>query len=151
MRLLVGPAAAVLVLVFATACGGGGGTAATPGQTAASSTGVGSFAIPTQPPSTAGAAGAPTKCDQAAASGGAVISMEGTHSLNPADESIKAGDSVTWTNNSQTNHHIKFNGGPDCGFTLINKSVSVKFDNAGSFSYFCTIHPTFMKGTITVQ
>jgi plastocyanin len=148
MRLLAG-SAAVLVLMFATACGGGGGELPT------ASNGGGnpdeSFVIPTAPPPTAGQAGAPTTCAQAAAEGGAVISMEGTHSLNPSDETISAGDSVTFTNNSSTNHHIKFNGGPDCGFTLIGKSVSVQFDNAGTFSYFCTIHPTFMKGTITVN
>jgi plastocyanin len=58
---------------------------------------------------------------------------------------------VTDTNNSKTNHHIKFSNGPDCGFTLIGKSVSVSFDEAGAYSYVCTIHPTFMKGTVTVQ
>lgn len=150
MRLLVG-SAAIFVLVVATACGGGGGGTTAPQATGpGASSGIGSFVIPTLPPSTA-AAGAPTSCAQTAAASGAVISMEGTHSLNPADQTLKAGDSLTFTNNSPTNHHIKFNGGPDCGFTLINKSVSIKFDNPGTFTYFCTIHPTFMKGTITVQ
>lgn len=77
--------------------------------------------------------------------------MEGTHSLNPSDETIKAGDSVTWTNNSQTNHQISFASGPKCAFTQIGKSVSIQFSTPGTYSYICTIHPTFMKGTITVQ
>jgi len=77
--------------------------------------------------------------------------MEGTHNLNPADVTVKTGDPVTFTNNSKTNHHIKFDNGPDCGFTLISKSASVTFDAPGAYSYVCTIHPTFMKGTVTVQ
>lgn len=149
MRLLAGPAA-VFVLVVASACGGGGGgnfpTASSGGggETTDSTPGA---PVPTLQP--AGPAAA-ASCAQEAASG-ATISMEGTHNLNPADETIKAGESVTFTNNSKTNHHIRFDGGPDCGFTLIGKSVSVTFANAGSYSYVCTIHPTFMKGTITVQ
>jgi len=58
---------------------------------------------------------------------------------------------VTWTNNSSTNHEIVFSGGPDCGILLVNKSDSVTFANAGTYSYVCKIHPTYMKGTITVQ
>jgi len=150
MRLLAG-STAVLVLVFATACGGGSSGSTQPPAAGTTDNPAVSFVPVTAPPATAGVPGAPTSCAQQAASSGAVISMEGTHSLNPADETLKAGDSLTFTNNSTTNHHIKFNGGPDCGFTLINKSVSIKFDSPGTFTYFCTIHPSFMKGTITVQ
>ena len=145
MRLLAGTAA-VLVLTFATACGGGSSPGATTGG------GDNGSLVPfTPPPATQSGPAAAASCAQQAASGGQVISMEGTHTLNPSDETVKVGDSVTWTNNSSTNHHIKFTAGPDCGFTLIGKSVSIQFNNPGTFSYFCTIHPTFMKGTITVQ
>jgi len=147
MRLLAG-SAAILVLVFATACGGGGGNFPT------ASSGTDNTGIPTPVPgatATPAGAAAAASCALQAAGTGDVISMEGTHSLNPSDETIKTGDSVTWTNNSSTNHHIKFDAGPDCGFTLIGKSVSIQFSNPGTFTYFCTIHPTFMHGTITVQ
>ncbi len=77
--------------------------------------------------------------------------MEGNHELNPSDETVSVGDSVTWTNNSKTNHHIIFDGGPDCGYTLIGNSASIEFDSPGTYSYVCQIHPTFMKGTITVE
>jgi plastocyanin len=148
MRLLAGPAA-VFVLVVAAACGGGGGGGA---ASPAASTGGGDTtgSTPGALATPAGPAVAGT-CAQEAGSGGQTISMEGTHNLNPADVSVGAGDPVTFTNNSKTNHHIKFTNGPDCGFTLIGKSVSVTIDTPGAFSYFCTIHPTFMKGTVTVQ
>lgn len=142
MRLLAGTAA-VLVLIIATACGGGSTTPSGGG-------GGGSSLVPGAPP-TPGGAQAAAECAGTAADGGPVISMEGTHSLNPSDETINAGDSVTWTNNSSTNHQISFAAGPKCEFTRIGQSVSIKFDSPGTFSYVCTIHPTYMKGTITVQ
>ena len=149
MRLLSAPAA-VLVLVVASACGGGGGGNFPTATNGTGTTGDGS-AAPGGVVATPGGAAAAGTCAQEAASGGETISMEGTHSLNPADVSVSVGDPVTYTNNSTTNHHIKFANGPDCGFTLISKSVSVSFDKPGAYSYVCTIHPTFMKGTVTVQ
>jgi plastocyanin len=149
MRLLAAPAA-ILVLVVASACGGGGGGNF---PTATNGTGTTGDSTPGAPGGVATPAGpaAAGTCVQEAGSGGETISMEGTHSLNPADVTVSVGDPVTYTNNSKTNHHIKFSNGPDCGFTLIGKSVSVSFDEAGAYSYVCTIHPTFMKGTVTVQ
>jgi len=90
-------------------------------------------------------------CSGDAVDGAPVISMEGSHSLNPSDETTSVGGAVTWTNNSTTNHQIAFTGMAPCQFTLIGKSTSVTFSKAGSYPYVCKIHPTFMKGTITVQ
>ena len=149
MRLFAG-SAAVLVLLFATACGGGSGPAATTSPTGGGGD-TGSIVPYTPPPATPGGPAAADSCTDAAAASGPVITIEGTHSLNPSDETIKVGDSVTWTNNSSNNHQIGFDAGPKCGFTQIGKSVSVKFDNPGTFTYVCKIHPTYMKGTITVQ
>lgn len=145
MRLFAG-SAAVLVLLFATACGGGSGPAATtaPG-------GSGDLVPYTPPPATPGGPQAAASCANAAAASGPVISIDGTHSLNPSDETIKAGDSITWTNNGTATHQITFATGPKCAYQIAGKSVSITFNNPGTFSYFCSIHPTFMKGTITVQ
>ena len=109
MRLLAGPAA-VLVLLLATACGGGSTTPTSAGGTAG--TGGDSSLVPfTPPPATPGGPAAAASCADTAAGSGDVISMEGTHSLSPSDETIKTGDSVTWTNNSSTNHQISFASG----------------------------------------
>lgn len=37
----------------------------------------------------------------------------------------------------------------DTGLLMVDEENSVKFDKAGTYNYFCTIHP-FMQGTITV-
>jgi len=146
MRLFAG-SAAVLVLLLATACGGGSGPAATtaPG-------GGDSSLVPfTPPPPTPGGPQAAASCASTAAASGPVISIDGTHSLNPSDETVKVGDSVTWTNNGTGTHQIAFATGPKCGFQIAGKSVSITFNSPGTFAYICSIHPTYMKGTITVQ
>lgn len=149
MRLFAG-SAAVLVLLLATACGGGSSPAATtaPGD----STGDFSSLVPyTPPPPTPGGPAAAASCANSAAASGPVISIDGAHSLNPSDLTIKVGDSITWTNNGTSTHQISFATGPKCGFQIAGKSVSITFTNPGTFAYFCSIYPTYMKGTITVQ
>jgi plastocyanin len=146
MRLLAGPAA-VLVLIFATACGGGGST--TPTDNGGGD--LGSFVIPTEPPPTSAAGQAAASCASSAGASGPVINIEGTHSLNPSDETIKVGDTITWTDTGTATHQISFATGPKCGFVTAGKSVSITFTNPGTFTYICTIHPTYMTGTITVQ
>jgi len=151
MRLFAG-LAAVLVLLFATACGGGSGPAATTTPGGSSGGGDLSSLVPyTPPPATPGGPQAAASCANAAAASGPVISIDGTHSLNPSDETIKVGDSITWTNNGTGTHQIAFATGPKCGFQIAGKSVSITFNSPGTFAYICSIHPTYMKGTITVQ
>jgi plastocyanin len=148
MRMLAG-LTPVVVLVFAAACGGGGGgTPATTGPQAPS----GGAPVPTAaPPATTAAGGAAVTCADGAASGGPVLSFIGSHDVNPADGSVAVGGSITFTNNSSQNHKVKFTNAAPCNFTLIGKSTQVKFDAAGSYAWVCTIHPNFMKGTITVS
>ena len=46
---------------------------------------------------------------------------------------------------------VSFDGGLDCGYVLIGKSVSVQFDSPGSYHYVDKIVPQYMSGTVTVQ
>lgn len=131
-----------LLLVVAIGCGGSSSPAASQATGSA----------PPAPGASASAGGpvAATSCSADAASG-AQISMEGTHTLNPPDQTISVGGTVSWTNKSSTNHQIVFENGPKCAITLIGKVTTIKFDTPGSFAYVCIIHADFMKGTITVQ
>jgi plastocyanin len=126
------------VLLFAAACGG-----STP-----SSNGPGGE---TQAPIQSGAA--PTTCNPGTATGGgATIAMEDPHQFNPADVTIKAGESVTWTNNSSKPYTVTFDpgNGPDCGYLPIGQSEWIEFDVPGTYKYFDKITPQYMSGTITV-
>ena len=55
--------------------------------------------------------------------------------FSPADASVQAGDSVTWTNKDTTQHSVLFTGTP-CSLVLNpNQSSSCTFSNPGTFSY----------------
>ena len=60
------------------------------------------------------------------------------------------GDTVTWRNTGQAPHNATADDGSFKTPTLNNgQSASHTFNQAGTFSYICTIHPN-MKGTIRV-
>jgi plastocyanin len=71
---------------------------------------------------------------------------------NPATLTVTAGSIVRWRNKDDVVHTVSFPkeykidaSGP----LSPGQSFSVKFNNAGTFSYYCAIHPS-MQGTIIV-
>ncbi len=69
--------------------------------------------------------------------------------FNPASTTVKVGDSVTWTNNGQAPHTATADGGAfDTGILNNGQSGTATFSSAGTFKYFCAVHPE-MRGTIT--
>jgi amicyanin len=74
----------------------------------------------------------------------------------PPSANVKVGTTVTWTNNDATLHTVYSgtNGTPDNMFqsTYMAKGQTFehKFDTAGTFNYFCTLHP-FMMGKVVVS
>ncbi len=68
----------------------------------------------------------------------------------PATINVKAGDSVTWTNNDRAPHTVTAdNGSFDKQVAASGGSATVTFSTAGTFAYHCTIHPN-MTGTVVV-
>ena len=68
----------------------------------------------------------------------------------PPTLTIKAGTTVTWTNRDDIPHTVmtedrRIKSGP----LDTDDSFAFKFDTAGTYSYFCSIHPR-MTGTIVV-
>lgn len=70
--------------------------------------------------------------------------------FSPASISVKVGTSVTWTNKDQDAHTVTDKGGA-FGSQALNTGASFKFTftKAGTYSYYCTIHP-FMVATVVV-
>jgi plastocyanin len=70
--------------------------------------------------------------------------------FNPASRTAKVGDSVTWTNKDRTAHTVTADTGAfDAGSLAPGKSFSFTFDQAGTFTYHCRIHPR-MTGKVIV-
>ena len=75
----------------------------------------------------------------------------------PADITINAGDTVEWTN-SDTAAHTVTGGSPadgpsgvfDSSLVMGSASYSFTFEDAGSYDYFCMVHP-WMVGSVTVN
>lgn len=70
----------------------------------------------------------------------------------PADLTIEVGDTVTWTNLDGAPHTATSTSGPasfDSGTLNTDGTFSFTFDTAGTYEYFCEIHPE-MLGSITV-
>ncbi len=71
--------------------------------------------------------------------------------FSPARLTIKAGDSVTWTNQDSVGHSATADDGSfDTGILAQGSSGTITFSKAGTFTYHCKVHP-MMHGTIIVQ
>lgn len=134
----------VFGVVLLAACGGGGlyggGSTATPTATTAPATGA---------TGTATSAATPTPTGTAAVSGAATKVSIKNFAFNPASVTIKAGDTVEWTNDDSTTHTVTGTDF-DSGDLAPGSTFSHQFTSAGTFDYHCSIH-TFMTGSVVVQ
>jgi len=73
----------------------------------------------------------------------------GNFTFGPQELKVKAGTTVTWTNEDSASHTVTFEGGPDSGSFGQGGTYERTFDAPGAFAYKCSIHPS-MKGTVTV-
>jgi plastocyanin len=74
------------------------------------------------------------------------------YAYSPAALSLRAGDTVTWTNEDTVGHDVSVTRGPETFRSpMLSKgqSWSHTFGTAGSYAYVCSVHPD-MRGTVTV-
>ena len=64
---------------------------------------------------------------------------------------VKVGKTVTWVNKDTVTHTVTSDGSSlfDSGFMPTGATFQFSFKTAGTYPYYCTVHP-FMKGTIVV-
>lgn len=75
----------------------------------------------------------------------------GKQAFAPADLSVDAGSSVTWTNDDSETHTTTSDGNAwNSGNVPPRGHFTATFPTAGTFPYHCQIHPG-MVGTITVR
>jgi plastocyanin len=71
----------------------------------------------------------------------------------PVTIKVKAGTTVTWTNDDSTAHTVTLAGNPDLAFTsgslAAGESYTMTFKKAGTYNYTCDFHSS-MHGTVVV-
>jgi amicyanin len=80
------------------------------------------------------------------------VHMSG-YAFGPAQLSIKAGDTVTWTNHDQAPHNAVVTSGPaqfQSPMLATGQSWSFTFSQPGTYSYYCSVHPD-MRAQVAVQ
>ena len=77
--------------------------------------------------------------------------------FSPQEITIKAGDTITWTNQDPATHNVDFDDDDDYDDYDIESPMLKKgetfshtFNTPGTYSYDCDVHP-FMKGKVIVQ
>jgi plastocyanin len=102
-----------------------------------------------------GGGGAATQ-EESGGGGGTEVSMQNIQ-FQPADVTVKAGETVTWTNDEGVPHDVegsgpggKFSSGPEGGMQE-GDTFSHTFDEPGKYEYVCRVHAPGMAGTVTVR
>lgn len=131
------------MLLILGACSGGT-TATAPAAPA-------SEAPASAPAASESAAGGGAPCAPSTDAGTVTATMANI-AFNPASITAGVGDTITWTNNDSASHTATVKSDPTCTTeTLANGATgSIVFNTAGSYEFFCKIHPT-MTGTIEVS
>jgi plastocyanin len=115
----------------------------------------------TAAPASEAPAGAPTASESAAAGGaacapstetGTVSAAMANIAFNPSAITASVGDVITWTNNDSAPHTATVKSDPTCTTENLASGAtgSIVFNTAGSYEFFCKIHPN-MTGTIEVS
>jgi plastocyanin len=118
------------------ACSGGSGTSA-PTQAPAPST-------------AASPAGGGAVCSPSTEAGTVAAEMSGVAFV-PATVAAKVGDVIVWTNNDTVPHTATYTDDPACTTPNLDGGATggLSFSAAGTYAFFCKVHPS-MTGTIEV-
>jgi plastocyanin len=88
--------------------------------------------------------------------GGAQVGMQNIK-FEPADVTINAGETVTWTNDEGVPHDVDgsgpggdFSSGPEGGMNQ-GDTYEFTFEEPGTYDYVCRVHAPGMAGTVTVR
>jgi plastocyanin len=72
-------------------------------------------------------------------------------SFAPSETTVRAGQTVTWTNEGQADHTVKGPGFFSSKALGKEEKFSHRFTTPGRFAYLCTLHPSQMRGTVVVR
>jgi plastocyanin len=78
------------------------------------------------------------------------VTMVKSYRFEPDVIKIKTGDTVTWKNDDNFTHTVKVADEPDHKVGR-GDSVSITFDEPGTYDYVCTLHSHDMHGKVIVK
>ena len=89
--------------------------------------------------------------------GGAQVGMKNIQ-FNPKDVTVKAGETITFTNDEAVPHDVHKTSGPgddfssgDTGGMQEGDTFKLTLDEPGKYDYVCNVHAPGMAGSITVK
>lgn len=78
------------------------------------------------------------------------VTMAKSYVFEPERIEIDAGETVTWTNEDNFTHTVQVDGQEDHTVER-GESVSIAFDDTGTYHYVCTLHEQDMDGEVLVR
>jgi plastocyanin len=78
------------------------------------------------------------------------VAMAKSYRFDPETIEIAAGDRVTWTNEDNFTHTVQVDGQEDHKVER-GASVSIAFEEPGTYHYVCTLHSQDMEGEVIVK
>ena len=104
-----------------------------------------------------GGGGSPSAPSSSSGGGGGAASSSATATIknfafDPDPVRVKAGGTITWTNEDSAAHNVIFDDKSVKGIANLDQGESgkVTFDKAGSYPYVCSYH-SGMDGTVEVE
>jgi plastocyanin len=80
------------------------------------------------------------------------VTLPKSYRFEPEAIAVAAGDTVTWTNRDDFPHNVRLLDGSDRTLDLpVGGSGTLTFESPGTVEYECSIHPSQMRGSVTVE
>ena len=148
-------AVAAALLLIVSACSGGTATSSAPASQPAATDAPASEPAASEPAASEPAAsesGVATEACAPSADAGTVTATIANFAFSPATITAKVGEVVSWTNNDSAPHTATVKSDATCTTENLANGASggIVFNTAGSYDYFCKIHPN-MTGKVEVS
>lgn len=144
-------AVAAALLLIVSACSGGTAASPAPASQTPSSEAPSSEAPASESPAASESAAGSAACAPST-DAGTVTATIANFAFSPATITAKVGDVVSWTNNDSAPHTATLKSDATCTTDNLANGASggIVFNTAGSYDYFCKIHPS-MTGKVEVS
>jgi plastocyanin len=79
------------------------------------------------------------------------VELPKSYRFDPAVIEVAPGATVTWANDDNFTHTVRFDDDSETAELEPGDSYSREFPEAGTFHYVCTLHPNDMEGEVLVR